>query len=270
MTIDPVPAGLAMDSIEPFTAEPSTFTKVAYGTKRYDTENRFDENGKRFTAATSGDYRVCAALASPADEFELDIAINGNRENAFAGSRQGAASGCRTVRLNQGQYVEVLLYHGAKSAVKFAPTKHWNWLTVDKVPGKTTQLDVSLDNSNAFALPPNTPTKISYVNKLYDDAGLFDVQSGRFTAPAPHDYRICASMTSLSQDFELNLYVNGAREKALTSRAAGTTQGCRTIRLKKAGDFVEVWANQSTGGSLTLDTNQFWNWMTVEPAHHVW
>ena len=65
----------------------------------------------------------------------------------------------------------------------------------------------------------------------------------------------------------MDLYVNGAREKRLAMSNYGIGTGCRTVRLTKAGDSLEIRANQSSGAPLSFDTNQFWNWMTIEPAH---
>lgn len=268
LTIDPLKEGTSLDSIEAFTAKPSAFTPVPFASELYDVDKRFDAKTKAFGAATPGDYRVCAALASPGDEFELDLALDGARENGIAVSHQGQASGCRTVRLAQGQHVSVMLHHASpKGPVQFVPKKYYNWLTIDRVPGYNLALDVSLDNSSAFSVPSGTPTKVPYVNKLYDDSNLFNVQTSRFVAPAPHDYRICAAAAPLAKDFQLDLYVNGTRDKTIAASQFGIGAGCRTVRLTKAGDFLEVFAVQTTGAPLSFDTNQFWNWMTVEPAH---
>jgi hypothetical protein len=263
LSVNPLDGSASLDNIKAFTAETATFTKVPYSAALYNVDKQFDEQAGRYTAATPGDYRVCASLTSGAKDFELDLAISGSRENAFAVASHGTASGCRTVRLAQGQFVEVWVRHETGAPMAFAPNQSKNWMTVDKLAATDATLAVSLDNNSAFAAPPNTFTKVPYVNVLYDTQKQFSLQTNRFTTTTPRDYLVCASLASLAQDFELNLYVNGVREKAIAMSNIGVGQGCRAIRLKKAGDFVEVWVHQNSATPINFATNQFWNWMTI-------
>ncbi|HEY5959140.1 MAG TPA: hypothetical protein VIV60_21430 [Polyangiaceae bacterium] len=264
LTIDVVQSLVSLGDIDAFSAPPSTFTKVPYAAKHSDPENLFDAKSHRFTAGAPGDYHVCAALTSGSTDFELDMSINGNRENAFAVSSRGAASGCRTVRLSKGQYLEVSAHQGGAAPLAFAPSRIGNWLTIDKASSGVAA-NLSLDNSNALTVPPGTFVKVPYVNKTYDDANQYDLATSRFTALAPDDYRVCASLAPLKHDFELDLYVNGVRDKAIAASNFGVGNGCRTVRLPRSGDFVEVWVKQAGEAPATFDANQFWNWLTIEP-----
>ena len=265
MNIQAVLGSVSLDSIEAFSAKPNTFTKVPYASKRYDVGNQFDVKSKRFSAAEAGDYRVCAALATSPVIFEIDIFVNDKRTNALGYSHNGFASGCRTVRLSKGQYVEVWTYPATSAPQKFEPKKFWNWMTVDKVSATSAPSDVYLDNAASFAAPQNTPTKVPYSRKVYDDRNQFDIRSSRFTAAEPNDYRVCASLTSLAEDFDLSLTVNGIRDKGIAMSTKGFARGCRTVRLKNAGDYIEVQFQQSSVASLSLPENFFWDWLTIEP-----
>jgi hypothetical protein len=262
MTVDKVSSTVSLGNITMFTAAPNTFVKVPYTGEFYDDGNEFDASS-RFTAAASGDYRVCASLlaGTGAHVFELDLYVNGARENAFASSSDTtAATGCRTVRLAAGNYVEVWAYQTATASVAFSPNPYWNWMTVDKVMSI-----VSLDDVTAFTPATNTFIQIPYINELYSDGNEFDLATHRFTAAGEGDYEVCASLyTALTPgtNFEIDLYVNGARENALASAVGSFAQGCRTVRLA-AGGYVEAWAHHNAASAATFPANPYWNWMTV-------
>ena len=89
----------------------------------------------RFTAAQAGDYQFCASLLG-ALAFEMDLYINGTRENAFAGGTGDNAysHGCRTVRLAAGNYVEIWADAAATTALTTYPANtYWDWLVVSKL-----------------------------------------------------------------------------------------------------------------------------------------
>jgi hypothetical protein len=197
--------------------------------------------------------------------FELDLYVNGAREDAFAGEvggGNGFEHGCRVVRLPAGSFVEVWVFQSSGAAMTFAPNSNWNWLTVTKLP--TT---VSLDDASAFSAASGVFTKVPYISKLFDDTTQFDIATSRFMAADSGDYRICASLTSYPNSstlsFELDLYINGARSTAFAGAGAnGFQHGCRLVRLV-AGNYVEVWAYQASGSAVAFPQNSFGNWLTV-------
>jgi hypothetical protein len=265
LTIDMVPGLLSLSDVNAFNAPPSTFTKVPFSAENANPE-LWDGKNHRFVANTTGNYHVCVALTSGSTDFELDMALNGNRENAFTVSTRGVATGCRTVRLAKGSYVEVWAHPAGTAPLAFAANKAGNWLTIDKASAAETRANVSLDNTNALTVPPNTYTKVPYVTVTYDDAHQFDLATSSFTASAANDYRVCASIAPLKHEFELSLYVNGARDKVLSLSQLGVGHGCRTVRLRHPGEFVEVWVKQAGTAPAVFDANQFWNWITIDPV----
>jgi hypothetical protein len=194
--------------------------------------------------------------SSPTTRFELDVHINGARENALAGFNPHFAEGCRTVRLSAGDVADLRLHQDSGATVSFSANTHWDWMTVHEVTARA-----SLDDSASFTAPHATFTKVPYISEIYDDGN--EVDDGRFTASQAGDYQVCASLISpnLGLRFELDLYINGARENAILF-ARGAEQGCRTVRLA-AGDNVEVWVHQDSGANQSFLPNPHWNWMTV-------
>lgn len=259
---------VSLTDINVFAAPAATFTKVPYVTELFDDANEFDTTTNRFTAAAAGDYQICASLTSSPDlthPFELDLYINGTRENSIGGiGGHGFEQGCRVVRLAASDYVEVWVYpESPGAAVMFAKNSLWNWLTISKVKATASVRDIT-----TFAAATATFTKVPFATKVYDDQSQFDVSNSRFTAAGAGDYEVCASLTSspnLTHPFELDLYVNGAREDAFAGEVGGGNgfeHGCRVVRLA-AGSFVEVWVLQSSGAAMTFAPNTYWNWLTV-------
>jgi hypothetical protein len=72
-------------------------------------------------------YEFCAALVAFGSSFELDLLVNGVRENAIAISEHGAAVGCRTVRPNLGDYVRIGVHQQTGAPIAFRPNSNWNW-----------------------------------------------------------------------------------------------------------------------------------------------
>lgn len=261
-------AGLSLDDIGGLSLPGYTFRKVPYNAELYDSKGQFDPSTSRFTAAEPGDYFICASLTSyPADTahgFELDLLINGNRENAFANATQGGGfgQGCRTVRLQKNDYVEIGAHQESTGTMQFASNPYWNWLTIDSVSGA-----VSADNATPFVAENNAFTKVPYVSEIYDDGGHFSADTGRFAAPGAGDYTICASLlasaSTSTSGFEIDVFINGNREKAFAGATVGGAQhGCRTVRLAMS-DLVDLRVYQGSGTSMRFGANDIWNWLTI-------
>jgi hypothetical protein len=263
MTVHPVPASVSVTNTQNFSAPNATFTKVMYGEELYDVAGQFDPKISRFTAAQPGEYRFCVGLSSDVKTFELDLYIDGQRENALLHTNSGIGSGCRTVRLSRGQYVEVQVYQVLANPARFAPNQFWNWMTIDDLTAGNATLETSIDDVTAFAVPPKSVNRVLYAAKTWDPDNQFNAANNRFTTTGPGDYLVCASMVD-AQEFELFLFVNGTREKTMAVSTRGIGQGCRAARLSKAGDFLEVWTQHIGTTVMNVAPNTWWNWMTVE------
>jgi hypothetical protein len=132
----PAQSAVSLDDISPFSVPLQIFTKVPFCTELYDRQNEFDVDSARFIPKESGDYLFCASIYTNGEtcNFEIDIFINGNRENGFAHSYQDLMlQGSRVVHLNVGDYADVRIYQSSKTTWEFTPNGIWNWLTINKV-----------------------------------------------------------------------------------------------------------------------------------------
>jgi hypothetical protein len=105
--------------------------------------------------------------------------------------------------------------------------------------------------------------RVPFASVTYDDEHEFELDTARFTATRRGDYQVCVSlMGEQNVTFELDLFVNGLREKAF---ALGTfaASGCRTVRLSPQ-DFVEVWIYQASGSPRLFGNNPFEDWLTIQ------
>lgn len=122
--------------------------------------------------------------------------------------------------------------------------------------GTTTALlpAVSLDNITTFAALSGSFTTVPYVAELYNEQDAYDPSLSRFTALQTGTYEVCASHSPNATSplaFELDLFVNGARENTIASGGTGIPQGCRTVNLL-AGSYVTVAVSQASGAAVTF------------------
>jgi hypothetical protein len=132
LTVDAVPLRVSLGDVAAFTVPSGWFTTVPYNTVLVDDNSEYDASTGKFTAAEKGNYRFCASLASFNQDFEMDLIINGIRENAFGAGHYGVAQGCRTLRMQQGDWVQIRVYQSSGSPMVVDPNWYWNWLTVQR------------------------------------------------------------------------------------------------------------------------------------------
>jgi hypothetical protein len=124
------PLSLSVGAVAAFPTVSHVFTQVPYSTVLFDDASQYNTTSHTFTAATAGDYEVCASLLIPQstmDGDEIDIYKNGMREKGLSFGHFGL-SGCRVMRLAAGDQVQVWAYTlGNKSFVNDA---NWDWLEV--------------------------------------------------------------------------------------------------------------------------------------------
>jgi hypothetical protein len=260
MTVELGTVTLAASDVNQFTAQPLQFVKVPYVSADNDNkERRWDNVENKFVSLVDQRVRVCASLSSRSYDYELDLFINGQRERAFAISKNGVASGCRTVMLAANTSVDIRLYHMGANAMTISPDAVRNQLTFSVIGG--TGGGLSMGNTSAFTVPSGQSTAIPFTTVLENTAGF--VQNGTaFTATKVGNYNICASVASFAQDFLLDLYINGVRDRNFAVSSFGMGQGCRSVTLN-VNDRFEVVVQQSSGNPMPVSTNRFWNWLVV-------
>lgn len=123
---------------------------------------------------------------------------------------------------------------------------------------------VGLEGTASFGAPQAQFTQVPYIAEAYDRLGNYHVSTRSFTAPRDESYAVCASLaaTSYAKDFELDLFVDGVRERAFAVARNGVANGCRTIALR-TGNVLDVRVYQPFVGSLAFGGNASWDWMTI-------
>ena len=138
-----------------------------------------------------------------------------------------------------------------------------NLLTIDASGRVKTPQSVSAFsayNTGFQSLANATSTKLTLPLELYDFGSGWDTATSRFTAPVSGVYAFsgCIQFAGGSGNGQLFLYKNGAVSKraALIANSAGSTQlPLSGSLLLNAGDYIELWAYQSSGGALNVGSN---------------
>jgi hypothetical protein len=124
---------------------------------------------------------------------------------------------------------------------------------------------VELTGIGALSTSQGVFVAVPYATKTFDDLGEYDTSTSRFTPKAAGDYEVCSWVWAASgSNFELDLFVTGARQKPFAgtgSATGGVFGGCLVSRLA-AGDYLDVRVLQNAAGTGSF-TNGIWDWMTI-------
>jgi hypothetical protein len=250
---------IAADAVTTFAALDQTFTHVPFASVAYDDAHGLAPDTSHFVAPHDGDYELCASLAGPTIDFELDVFVNGTRDQAFAHGTF-VASGCRIAHLATGDVAEVMVWQNSGSSQSFGGNPFADWLTIAEHPA-----GIEVRGFASLQAPQATFVRVPYVNKLRDPDDEYDPVAAQFTPKQAGDYEVCASLgPGGTLDFELDLFKNNIRERGFVQGRAGGT-GCRVIRLA-ATDHLDVRAYQDTLGSATIPSDPSWTWLSIARA----
>lgn len=118
-------------------------------------------------------------------------------------------------------------------------------------------------NNAAISLSGVSATVLTFNSERYDTANYHSTSSdtGRLTAPSAGKYLITAQVIfdfNATGSRNLGLRLNGSTflvfetTQAVTADSAGTGMSIATVYQLAAGDYVEVLANQGSGGALNI------------------
>jgi hypothetical protein len=248
-----------VEGVPGFAAPHLAPTKVPYSSEIVDELGEFDPVTHRFTAAAAGDYYVCASLYKGEYRPFLTLAVlknEGPSRWVFA-FNAWTPSGCTTVRLAAGDFIDVRVGQDSGGAYAFTADSRWSWLSIHRVEGLAfaeTSKEFSAD-SGAFAV-------VSYGREVFDDANELQGAANRFVPSVSGDYQVCASAGGRTwYTFELDTFVNGGRQRGFGNGAA-ITAGCKSTRLT-AGDVLEVRAYQASGKTVMYAPDPTVSWISV-------
>ena len=237
----------------------ATFVKVPSTNEIRDTHGEYDDAQATFHAGQAADYLFCTWLAWNSQTYggEIDLYVNGSREDGL-GDGVGTSGGCRTLRLAANDGVDVRMYQQNGGPVTKTADSNWDYVAIGKQPAiSSVESITTLSN-----VPGGTFVKIPYAVELFDDGGRFDIGSSTFTAGSAGDYLFCAAANSAivgAANIELDLFKNGARERAMAWGRGEPVSGCRVVRLDASDQIdVRIWHDKST--AVTFSSDPIWWW----------
>jgi hypothetical protein len=251
---------IGASNVTQFNAPANSTTKIPY-VADYDDLSEWNNTTSTFTAKNAGDYLVCASVFLGGTNLgvmvDLDLYKNGAVETILA-QAYGIANACRTVRLaaNDKLDFEIVLGTGAGTV---APDPNWQWMSIERV----TEI-AAVTPSAAFSSPNGQFVQIPYDTASVNDGTLYSTTTHQLTAPAAGDYQICAALNfgTLGLEGEIDLFVNGNREKAL-SNGVTIMSGCRSVRAA-ANDQIDVRVFQNTMNTTVAHDVNNADWLDIE------
>lgn len=112
--------------------------------------------------------------------------------------------------------------------------------------------------TTAQTLANNTATKVTFNQIDSDTHGMWDAVNNRWVVPVAGYYRIDASLyweTNSANMRMIRIHVNGTNVSfgnQIGNAVDRVTTKSSTIQRMNAGDYVEVWGEQSSGGNLDI------------------
>lgn len=256
-----------------------TFTAFACDTEDFDTDGFHDNstNNSRITipAGLGGRYLVLGGIewtGSTAGERILSLRVNGTDAGGWdrhvAGSTGEVGQNTSAVlTLTAGDYVELFAYQSSGGSLTLNPAGGVgrSSFTAIKLDGGSmgSGVGASAFNNGTQSVPNNTDTALTLDSEDFDTDGFHSTGSNtsRMTIPAglggkyllTGRTRFAANATGFRQ---LYFYKNGATTLAdtLAPITTGTNHDAEVTFIVSlaAGDYVELYAVQNSGGSLNV------------------
>jgi hypothetical protein len=251
-----------------------TDTAVIFGSERFDTDTIHDTvtNNTRLTAQTAGLYVITAHV-----NFDINatgwrsVMLRVNGTTVIAEDREIAAAGIEQriplttmYQLSAGDYVEVVVRQTSGVALNLVTQANYGIEAGMAFVGATTQ---AWGNARAEAqraatqsVANNTDTAISWDTEVADSDNMFATSPNptRLTASTPGTYIITATATWSANpvDGRIRLSKSGAGIANFGSEVIGDNRvmSFAWITSMNAGDYIEVFAKQISGGAINITT----------------
>jgi len=117
--------------------------------------------------------------------------------------------------------------------------------------------------NNTQSLSVNTSTKLQYNTKEYDTSSFYDTSTYRFLPLIAGYYQInAAAQVGGSSTFIMYITKNGNSVKNQGASITGTNSSSvsATIYLNGTTDYIELYAYQSSAGSLNVNPGSQWSY----------
>lgn len=261
----------------------ATNTVIVFDTANFDTHAAYSTSTGRFTAPVAGIYKVHAAArfaTNGTGERLIYLRVNGSasvtelEQDLANGSFPIRINGAMDVKLNAGDYVEILAYQNSGGALNVEGSADpFTYLNISRVSGPA--LPVAGETVACFAHAVSTMTtlvdtvftKINFTTVDFDTHGAFSTANDRYTAPMSGIYEVISQVRldggSTANETQSSIYKNGVEFIRTNKQVAAAGDGIIVQGLLNlvAGDYIEIFvqsnagANRTTSSVTTKDTN---------------
>jgi|8_EtaG_2_1085327.scaffolds.fasta_scaffold12394_2 hypothetical protein len=125
--------------------------------------------------------------------------------------------------------------------------------------GDNTPAWKAMKGSSDQSIAHDTETKITYTNEVFDTDGAYDAANSKFVVPSgeggKYFVRVTYEMAVQTNPTVAYIFVNGS--KATGTRFKTSSYGNQTIMILtlSAGDYVEGYTYQASGGAVDLKSS---------------
>jgi hypothetical protein len=248
-------------------------TVISNWSTMFDTNSSFVPSTGYYYAKVPGYYRVSGLLTtslSTGNYYTRIITASGITQGMFVSVMSLSVSSSTfnaIVMLKAGDYVYVDVINNNASSISTNPYSGNTTLSIERISGPSQiaaseSVNCSYENAAGTSIPNATNTALVFATKLYDSHNAFVGSTGIFTCPMSGKYRVTGSLyygatVATPSDVQLNVYVNGAQVNGVNHPKSGTAPIPLAVNSSftvncLAGQTIQLYAYQSTGGALSL------------------
>jgi hypothetical protein len=214
-------------------------------------------SGKAYTASGTT-LTLSAALTNGTDEMYcvfLGRAVGTvNAPNASVGSDQTAPT------IITGQTAEtsiatddtILIHDTSASALRKMTRANF----VSGIGGDNTPAWKATNSSSSQSISHDSTTKLTFTEEVFDTDSAYDATNSKFVVPSGEGGKYLISMKYemevLTNPTYAYIYVNGSVTSATRFKASSYSNEARMIVTLSAGDYVEGYTYQASGGSVNV------------------
>jgi hypothetical protein len=261
-------------------------TQVPFATKTYDTHSAFSSNV--YTVQIPGKYKVSASVnfasASWAASNFIDVNLRKNGSNVssigftcFSGTTtvQAGTLGSDEIDCITGDTLDITVFQNSGGARTLSTDSRYNYITIERLSGPAVVAASETIGATIYRNATQSQSTASLDKVLIDTVdndshGAFSSANNRYVAPAPGRYLVTAQVswqanaTGTRQSY---VYINGVSKARCV--LPPVTGGDITLTITKlfklsAGDYVEIFAQQTSGGALNIEGGTEWTFLSVE------
>ncbi len=251
----------------------TTDTTISLDSEYYDYGNLHSTstNNSRLTAAVAGVYRISGSVNFASNGTGIRVAyirLNGTTDIAGqTGPSSGTNSTSLTVDtmyyLNANDYVTLVVYQSSGGSLNVNSSGNLSpELSMQLVGGQAN--GARAYNNSSQTISNTTDTAITLNSERYDYGNLHSTvtNTSRLTAQAGGVYHISASANFAANATGLRvIYIrlNGTTDicgqSSPGSASNSTSLSVNTLYYLNAGDYVEMYVYQASGGNLSINSS---------------